>query len=153
MLYLRGGKYSNFEAGTRVPLIVSWPRRIKPGVSHALVSHIDLFASMASLLGITADEGAAPDSRDALPALMGNDEEGRDYIVEKAGSISIYDGEWKYIAPSNGYAYNSLTNTELGNARQPQLYHIATDLGEQHNVAAEHPEVVERMVNLLKAEL
>lgn len=150
---LRGGKYSNFEAGTRVPLIVSWPRRIKPGVSHALVSHIDLFASMASLLGITADEGAAPDSRDALPALMGNDEEGRDYIVEKAGSISIYDGEWKYIAPSNGYAYNSLTNTELGNARQPQLYHIATDLGEQHNVAAEHPEVVERMVNLLKAEL
>ena len=150
---LRGGKYSNFEAGTRVPLIVSWPRRIKPGVSHALVSHIDLFASMASLLGVTADEGAAPDSRDALSALMGNDEEGRDYIVEKAGSISIYDGEWKYIAPSNGYAYNSLTNTELGNARQPQLYHIATDLGEQYNVAAEHPEVVERMVNLLEAEL
>lgn len=149
---LRGGKYSNFEAGTRVPLIVSWPRKVKPGVSRALVSHIDLFASMAALTGAAVEEGAAPDSRDALPALMGDDAEGRDYIVEKAGSISIYDGEWKYIAPSNGYAYNHLTQTELGNSREPQLYHIATDLGERHNVAAEHPEVVERLVAVLDGE-
>lgn len=150
---LRGGKYSNFEAGTRVPLIVSWPRRVKPGVSRALVSHIDLFASMAALTGAVVEEGAAPDSRDALPALLGRDAEGRDYIIEKAGSIAVYDGEWKYIAPSNGYAYNSLTQIELGNDRQPQLYHIATDLGEQHNVAAEHPEVVERMVQILEADV
>lgn len=150
---LRGGKYSNFEAGTRVPLIVSWPRRVKPGVSGALVSHIDLFASMAALTGTAVDEGAAPDSRDALPALLGRDAEGRDYIIEKAGSIAVYDGEWKYIAPSNGYAYNSLTRIELGNDREPQLYHVATDLGEQHNVAAEHPEVVERLVRVLGAEV
>lgn len=150
---LRGGKYSNFEAGTRVPFIVSWPKRVKAGVSQALVSHIDLFASLASLLGATKEEGAAPDSRDALSALLGNDAEGRQYIIEKAGSISLYDGEWKYIAPSNGYAYNRLTNTELGNATQPQLYHIATDLGEQHNVAALYPEVVERMATLLGDEL
>lgn len=149
---LRGGKYSNFEAGTRVPLIVSWPRKVKAGVSHALVSHIDLFASLASLIGAIKEEGAAPDSRDALTTLLGDDAEGRSYIVEKAGSISIYDGEWKYIAPSNGYAYNSLTNIELGNAREPQLYHIATDIEEQHNVAAQHPEVVERMTAILRDE-
>jgi len=70
-------------------------------------------------------------------------------VIEKAGSISVYDGEWKYIAPSNGYAYNKLTNTELGNDRQPQLYHISTDLGEQHNVAAEHPDVVERLKQII----
>lgn len=42
----RGGKYSIFEAGTRVPMIVSWPAQVKPGVSDALVSQIDLYASM-----------------------------------------------------------------------------------------------------------
>lgn len=146
---LRGGKYSNFEAGTRVPLIVSWPRKVKSGVSSALVSQIDFFASMAALLGVLPEEGAASDSRNALPALLGDDTEGREYVIEKAGSISVYDGEWKYIAPSNGYAYNKLTNTELGNDRQPQLYHISTDLGEQHNVAAEHPDVVERLKQII----
>lgn len=146
---LRGGKYSNFEAGTRVPLIVSWPAMVKPGVSDALVSHIDLFASMATLLGATIDDGAAPDSRDALPALLGRDGEGRPYIIEKAGSISVYDGEWKYIAPSNGYAYNRLTNTELGNSRHPQLYNLTNDIGEQHNIAPEHPDIVERLQQLL----
>lgn len=149
---LRGGKYSNFEAGTRVPFIVSWPRKVKPGVSDALVSHIDLMASMATLVEASVAEGAAPDSRNALATWLGRDKKGREYIVEKAGSISIYDGEWKYIAPSNGYAYNRLTNIELGNARQPQLYHIATDLAEQHNVATQHPEVVERMQQRLRAE-
>lgn len=150
---LRGGKYSNFEAGTRVPLIVSWPRKVKPGISHALVSHIDFFASMAALLGATVEGNAAPDSRDALPALLGKDAHGREYIIEKAGSISVYDGEWKYIAPSSGYAYNRLTNIELGNSPQAQLYHIATDQGEQHNVAAEHPEIIERLKQIVAAEL
>lgn len=146
---LRGGKYSNFEAGTRVPLIVSWPAVIKPGVSEALVSHIDLFASMATLVDATIAENAATDSRNALPSLLGHDKEGREYIIEKAGSIAIYDGEWKYIAPSKGYAYNRLTNTELGNSPEPQLYNLTRDLGEQHNVAAEYPHIVERMQHLL----
>jgi arylsulfatase A-like enzyme len=146
---LRGGKYSNFEAGTRVPLIVSWPRKVKSGVSGVLISHIDLFASMAALLDVSPEVGAGVDSRNALPALLGNDSIGREYVIEKAGSISVYDGEWKYIAPSNGYAYNRLTNIELGNSRQPQLYHISTDLGEQHNVASEYPHVVERMKKII----
>lgn len=146
---LRGGKYSNFEAGTRVPLIVSWPRKVKSGVSGALISHIDLFASMAALLDVSPEVGAGVDSQNALPALLGNDSIGREYVIEKAGSISVYDGEWKYIAPSNGYAYNRLTNIELGNSRQPQLYHISTDLGEQHNVASQYPHVVERMKKII----
>ena len=150
---LRGGKYSNFEAGTRIPFIVSWPKKVKPGVSDALVSQIDLFASVASLLNADVTEGAASDSRNALPALLGIDKEGREYIIEKAGSISVYDGEWKYIAPSNGYAYNRLTNIELGNAPEVQLYRIADDLGEQRNVAEQYPEVVARMQQLLNGEL
>lgn len=150
---LRGGKYSNFEAGTRVPFIVSWPKKVKPGVSDALVSQIDLFASVATLIQADITEGAAPDSRNALPTLLGRDKEGREYIIEKAGSISVYDGEWKYIAPSNGYAYNRLTNIELGNAPKAQLYHLTDDIGEQRNVADLYPEVVTRMQQLLEGEI
>ncbi|HBY63620.1 MAG TPA: arylsulfatase, partial [Solibacterales bacterium] len=45
----RGGKYSNFEAGTRVPFLLSWPRRVKPAVSKALVSQVDFVSSFAAL--------------------------------------------------------------------------------------------------------
>ena len=150
---LRGGKYSNFEAGTRIPLIISWPHHVKPGNSKALVSQIDLFASLATLLGADIAEGAAPDSRNALPALLGKDRHGRDYIIEKAGSISICDGRWKYIAPSKGPAYNKLTDIELGNAPEPQLYDLKHDLCEQHNVATQHPEIVARLQQMLQEEM
>src|SRR5262249_15913252 len=48
---LRGGKYSLFEGGTRVPFLASWPARIKPGSSDALVCQVDLLASLAALVG------------------------------------------------------------------------------------------------------
>lgn len=149
---MRGGKYSNFEAGTRVPFIVSWPARVKPGVSEALVSQIDLFASMASLVGQPVPEGAAPDSRDQLKALLGEDPNGRDYIIEQAGSLSVQNRGWKYIAPSNGAAYAKLTNTELGNNKEPQLYDLKADIGERTNVAAEHADVVAAMQQCLDQE-
>src|SRR4029434_871925 len=65
---LRGGKYSRFEAGSRVPFIVRWPVRVKPGVTHALVSQVDLIASLASLTGQRLGNSEAPDSFDVLAA-------------------------------------------------------------------------------------
>ena len=73
---LRGGKYSNFEAGTRVPFLVRWPGRVKPGVSDALVSQIDLFASLAAFTRQSLPVGAAPDSENVLPALLGRSKTG-----------------------------------------------------------------------------
>ena len=149
---LRGGKYSNFEAGTRVPLIVSWPAVVEPGVSDALVSHVDLFASMADLMQQPLTAGEAPDSQNQLNAFLGTDPNGRDYVIEFAGALSVSDGEWKYITPNQRSAYNALTNTELGNNKEDQLYHLKTDLGEKNNVAKQHPEIVDRMKALLEAE-
>ena len=61
---LRGGKYSAFEAGTRVPFIVSWKGKVTPGkVSDALFSQIDLFASFADFDRTIPSAGDAPDSR------------------------------------------------------------------------------------------
>ena len=69
----RGGKYSAFEAGTRVPTILSWPGNVGLGVSAALVSQIDLYASFAGLTGQVLEPGEAIDSRDELAALLGED--------------------------------------------------------------------------------
>lgn len=148
----RGGKYSIFEAGTRVPMIVWWKGHIKPGVSNALVSQVDLYASMASLLDTKVGADAAPDSQDQLAAFLGEDKKGRDYVVEVAGSLSVSDGEWKYIAPSNGAAYAKLTNIELGNSKEEQLYHLTDDINERKNLATEHPEIVKRLKNILEQE-
>jgi arylsulfatase A-like enzyme len=148
----RGGKYSIFEAGTRIPFIVSWPAQIKPAVSDALVSQIDLFASFAGLLSKELPEGVAPDSRNQLDVFTGKTKKGRDYIIEQAGSLSVSDGEWKYISPGNGAAYDALTNIELGNSKEPQLYDLKQDIGEKNNLADKHPEKVEALKLILEKE-
>lgn len=148
----RGGKYSNFEAGTRVPFIVHWPAVVKPGISGALFSHIDMFGSMEKLTGQDMGEAAGMDSQNYLPTLTGEDKKGRDYVIEASGSLSISDGEWKYITPNKGPAYNKLTNTELGNSEDEQLYNLHEDVGEKQNVAEKYPDKVQEMKQILERE-
>ena len=134
----RGGKYSNFEAGTRVPFIVRWPGRVKPGVSDALVSQLDFHATFAALAG--AEGTAFHDSRNALPALLGDSREGRASHIASASQPSVRMGAWKFIPASKGPKRAAATNTELGNDPAGQLYDLAADPGETKNLAAENPE-------------
>lgn len=136
---LRGGKYSKFEGGTRVPFLVRWPGRVTPGTSEALVSQVDLLASLASLTGQALADADAPDSVDVLPALLGQARQGRTEVVQFANGLALRVGRWKYIAPSNGPAVNRATNTELGNATAPQLYDLESDPGERVNLAEREP--------------
>jgi len=145
----RGGKYSNFEGGTRVPFIVRWPRHITPGVSNALFSQVDLLASFASLTHQKLDPAAAPDSFDMLPVLTGKSKTGRDYAVEHARVLSIRRGPWKLISKDTGPAVNRNTNTEMGAGLTPQLYNLDSDPGERTNIAAQNPEKVEELTQLL----
>jgi len=145
----RGGKYSNFEAGTRVPLIVRWPRVVKRGVSDALVSHIDLLASLAALSGQRLAAGEGPDSQDVWAAFTGRARIGRKVYVEQGSALSLRQGSWKYIEPSQGRRVNPDTNIELGNDTAPQLYDLATDPGERTNVAGRFPAKLEEMRRLL----
>jgi arylsulfatase A-like enzyme len=147
---LRGGKYSAFDAGTRVPFIVRWPARVKLGSSDALACQIDLPASLAALTGQRLAREDAPDSFDILGALLGRTQTGRDHLVEHAGTLSLIKGPWKYIQPSRGARYNRNTNTELGNDPEPQLYNLTSDIGEKNNVASEHPDIVAELSALLK---
>jgi arylsulfatase A-like enzyme len=147
---LRGGKYSAFDAGTRVPFIVRWPGRVKPGRSDALVCQLDFMASLASLTGRKLGRDDAPDSFDVLSALLGKSPTGRDHLVEHAGTLSLIKGGWKYIQPSKGAKINRNVNIELGNDPQPQLYNLENDLGERRNLALDHPEIVKELAALLR---
>jgi arylsulfatase A-like enzyme len=146
---LRGGKYSAFEAGTRVPLLVRWPARVKPGVSDALVCQIDFLASFAVLTGQQLAAGDAPDSFNVLPALLGESRQGREHLVEQAGVLSLRKGPWKLIEPGKGPKVLANTGIESGQAAGAQLYNLADDLGETKDVAAEHPERVRELQDLL----
>lgn len=150
----RGGKYSIFEAGTRIPAIIRWPKRVPAGkVSEAPVSQVDWFASLAALVGQELTEGEAPDSRNHLSAWLGRDRKagkGREYIVENAGTLSVTVDGWKYIAPSGGAARDNNVNIELGNSMEPQLYNLTEDPGERNNVAAQYPERAAELAALLE---
>jgi arylsulfatase A-like enzyme len=147
---LRGGKYSNFEAGTRVPFIVRWPGQVKRGVSAALVSQVDFLASFASLVKQPLADADAPDSHNVVNALLGKSKTGRTHLVEQASALALRVGQWKYIEPSRGPKINANTNTEMGNDSAEQLYDLATDLGETRNVATQHPARVKEMSALLQ---
>jgi arylsulfatase A-like enzyme len=142
---LRGGKYSNFEAGTCIPLIANWPGRVKRGVSDALVSQVDFLRSLTSLAGLKPGAAAAPDSVDVLPALLGNSKRGREEVVEQGSTLSLRQGRWKYIEPGKGERLNKNVNIETGIDPEPQLYDVTADRGETRNLAAAMPERVRAM--------
>lgn len=137
-----------------MPAIVRWPKRIPAGkVSEAPASQVDWFASLAELVGEELVEGEAQDSRNHLTVWLGKDRKrtrGREYIVENAGTLSITVDGWKYIAPSGGAAKNHDVNIELGNAKEPQLYHLTEDIGERNNVAELYPERVAELAARLE---
>lgn len=147
----RGTKYSLWEAGTRVPFIVSWPKRIDPGVSDALISQVDLLATIAGILGIDADFPS--DSKDLSEALVGEDPHGRDYIIEEAlGDLAVRTRLWKYI-PS-GVVTERLESLRFHRTEVPEsgyLFNLAEDPGEKKNLAHSYPEVVEDMKKILKS--
>jgi len=146
---LRGGKYSIFEAGTRIPLIVNWPGRVKPGISDALISQIDFLRSLASLVGRKPSASAAVDSADLLPALLGESARGRQELVEQASTLSLRQGKWKMIEPGKGERVNKNVNIETGIDPQPQLYDVVADRGETTNLAAAMPDRVREMMAVL----
>ena len=146
----RGGKYSNFDGGTRVPFIVQWAGHVKPdSQSNALISQVDLLSSLAALTDQPLPEQAGPDSMNLLPALLGRSKEGRRQLVEDADVRSLVDGDWKLIQPSNFPAMNKNTNTELGNAPKPQLYNLRQDPGEKTNLADQQPDKLKAMTKQL----
>ena len=147
----KGGKYSAFEAGTRVPTIVYWPGTVKPGVSHALVNQVDLFASLAHLIGQKLETSAAPDSFDMLDVWLGRSKKGRTTMLEEAFTLAVRDGNWKYIAPQTKSAPGWLSNKKIatGLGSKAQLYDLSKDVSEQTDMAGKYTMQAKKMQELI----
>jgi arylsulfatase A-like enzyme len=151
----RGHKADIYEGGHRIPLIVRWPATIAAGsVSDETVCLVDLLATCADIVEIALPDNAGEDSVSNLPLWRGAalDCALREATVHSSvdGSLSIRQGRWKLeMCPgSGGWSYPK-PGPESAGLPPLQLYDLAADIGERMNVAANHPEVVESLTDLL----
>lgn len=141
---LRGGKYSLYEAGTRVPFIMYWKNHIASGVSDALVSQLDVLSSFSKLIG--ANE-STEDSEELLNTFLGKSDKGRDaLIIEATTRTALRKGDWLMIPPYEGPAIETKVNIELGNNEGFQLFNLKDDLGQEHNLAESNPDKLAELI-------
>ncbi|MDF1812936.1 MAG: arylsulfatase [Verrucomicrobiales bacterium] len=154
----RGLKRDTYEGGHHVPFIIKWPGLPNAGtVSDALVSQIDIMATLASSLDFELPDDAAEDSHNLLPLIKGDVEKVRESHVHntKESSFAIRKGEWILISGKTGYVsgrnkdWEEKRNYPADNKADVELYHFTADPGQKNDVAADHPEKVNEMKALL----
>ncbi|WP_026052765.1 sulfatase family protein [Gayadomonas joobiniege] len=142
----KGGKYSAYEAGTRVPFIVHYPAKVEPGISSALMSQMDIYASIAVLLGQPLAKTEAIDSQDHLSALFNATSLGREFLIaETPHTRALRYQDWKYIRPTakKKPSLETLKKIASGVQKTPQLYNLSADISESVNLANELPQKVQ----------
>ena len=143
---LRGGKYSLFEAGTRVPFITYWKGKTKPQVSDEIVSQIDFLNSFSSLLG---SDIKSRDGVDLSDVFFNNKGTGRNHLViEAIKRTALRSGNWTMIPPYDGAEKNTNVNIELGNSKEYKLFNLENDLSQKNNLAKSNPEKLKEMIKI-----
>jgi arylsulfatase A len=147
-----GGKYSVLEGGTRVLFVTRWKGHIKPAVADEVVCTVDLPASLAKLTGVELAADGCRDSFDVLDALLGEPgAKGREHLLQQnngGGNFGLRSGNWKLVRLAGQRNAKGKKGAGKGQA-QDSLYDLATDPGEKNDVGASHPEVRERLSQLL----
>ena len=149
---LRGIKSTSWEGGTRVPFVVSWPARLKPGVSDDLVSTLDVPATVCAAAGLAVPEGALPDSCNLLPVLSGEkDAAARDELILQSGNgeLAVRSGPWKYIPDLDLAEGWKSPKKDPKAPPRPGLFDLSQDPGETRNLAKENPEQARRLAGIL----
>ncbi len=152
---LRGGKATIYEGGTRTPLIVAWPGRVKPGTqSDVVVSSIDFYPTLLEATGLAARPGQQFDGISLLPVLRGAPRLEREALfchfphytpaTGNLPSVWVRRGDWKLI---RFFADGPKQEDRF------ELYHLAEDLGETRNRAAEMPERLRELNALIDRHL
>ena len=142
---LRGGKYSLFEAGTRVPFITYWKGKIKPGVSNEIISQVDLFNSISVLVGA---KYKSTDGNDFSRLLINNKGKGRDELIIEASTRTAYrKGDWVMIPPYKGPAVSKNVNIELGNSLDFMLYNLKEDPSQKNNLSEINKDKLKEMIS------
>ncbi|MEM9480222.1 MAG: arylsulfatase [Verrucomicrobiota bacterium] len=171
----RGYKFTVYEGGLRVPLIAHWPKVIKKGTtSNALVSLSDMMATFADLSGEKLKKTTAPDSVSFAHVLKNPEAKAkRPFLTMQSATecFAIIEGNWKLclcpgsgapdkhlIEPLSGEAWNAAleefgktpTREDLTRAPFVQLFNLAYDPHEDHNLADQSPVRVAKMVQSLR---
>lgn len=156
---LRGGKHDIYEGGFREPYIVRWPGKVSAGTTcDEIVSLSDTLATLASILKTPIPSGNGEDSLDVSSAWLGisSKKPVRESIVlqDSLGNYAIRQGPWKLIERENPPKFVPRgakgTRQAAKTAQlQDELYNLEKDPSESKNVAAEHPEIVNRLRQIL----
>lgn len=142
-LPLYRGKGTTWDGGQRVPMIVRWKGKIKPGQTESRVACMaDWFPTFATLTGGNIPKDRAIDGFNILPILMGTGERAtQDFAYIHYSKIEAYrSGDWKLKMPE-ALKRGNYWQTDVM-AHDTVLYNLRTDIGEQHDVKALHPEIV-----------
>jgi len=136
---LRGFKRDLYEGGIRVPMIVRWPGTVRAGTQSAYPwAFSDFLPTAAALAGVSAPEGL--DGVSVLPAILGREQQDQRYLYwefhERGFDQALRLGQWKAV--------------RHGTQEPVELYDLSADLGEQHDVAPQHPDVVARAERLFR---
>jgi len=153
----RAGKYSLFEGGTRVPMLLAWPQQVKPGVSPALVCQMDFLASFAHALQVPLPARQARDSINLWPALLDHEKPGRGSLVLTHGAQrALRMANWKYIAPRQQVRSGWLRADRpeaVFSGEQGLLYDLNRDAAEQRECGDEQPQQRRIMQQVLREAL
>ena len=148
-LPLRGGKGTVYEGGTRVPLIVIWPGVTKPKSrnTQAIVQSIDFFPTLAEMCGVDASKYGPFDGESFASTLRG-EKFARDTIfahfphcnTKNVPTTYVRKGDWKLL---RFYCDNEDQSDRI------ELYNLAKDIGETHDLSREHPEMAATLNGLI----
>ena len=152
----RGMKGDAYEGGHRVPFIVRWPGKIKPGtISHATTSHANLLATAAELVNNQDPHYQVEDSYSLMGVWKGTSPtiKGQEAVVHHSsnGFYAIRKGDWKLIVGlgSGGFTVPKLIQPKNGEP-DVQLYNLRSDPHEDKNMASLHPEIVKELMEKLE---
>jgi len=146
---LRGGKYTLYEGGIRVPLIISWPGQFQQNqVTNNVISAMDIFPTLCRLTDVTIP--ANIDGMDITELLKGTNRKlcHKTLIWDTQRETAVRHGDWKLkTANSKKHTDNQQVELELGEF----LYNLKNDPGEQLDVSKEHPQVVKELKSIYAA--
>jgi arylsulfatase A-like enzyme len=144
---LRGGKGSTWEGGVRVPTLAWWPGHVPAGsVNDAVAATIDLLPTFVSLAGGTVPATPVIDGRDITPILLGQSKESAreaHYYFAGYNLQAVRQGRWKLALAPQSEGMNNKNGPKVADGLR--LYDLDAEIGEQTDVAAQHPEVVAKL--------
>lgn len=147
---LRGSKRTTLEGGVRVPFVIAWPGRIKPGVFDQPVIQIDLHATALAAAGVAPKPEWKLEGVNLLPFLSGEKSGApHDALYWRFGAqMAIRNGDWKlvrYDKHADGTAGRSRAVDGAASATDAKLYNLANDIHEDKDLAKEMPEKVKEL--------